>query len=37
LLSEKPSKDRFLIGKNTIYVLTAGELNKIPEVMDGDP
>lgn len=31
---KKPSKDRFLIGKNTIYVLTIEELSKIPKVMD---
>ena len=30
----KPLKDRFLIGKNTIIILAADELNKIPEVMD---
>ena len=31
---KKPSKDKFLIGKNTIYILTIEELNKIPEVID---
>lgn len=31
---KKPSKDRFLIGKNTIYILTSDELEKISEVMD---
>ena len=32
----KPSKDKFLIGKNTMYVLTADELSRIPEVIDKD-
>ena len=32
----KPSKDRFLIGENPIHILTADELNKIPEVIDSD-
>lgn len=32
---KKPLKDKFLIGENSIYILTSDELNKIPEVIDG--
>ena len=32
---KKPKKDKFLIGKNKIFVLTKEELNKIPELIDG--
>lgn len=34
ICKRKPSKDKFLIGKNTIYVLTPDKLSKIPEVID---
>lgn len=30
---KKPKKDKFLIGKNTIFVLEEKELNKIPEIL----
>ena len=29
---KKPKKDKFLIGKNRIFVLEKQELNKIPEI-----
>lgn len=31
----KPKKDKFLIGKNKIFILNNGELNKIPDLIDG--
>lgn len=31
----KPQKDRFLIGKNRIFILNERELYKIPELIDG--
>lgn len=31
----KPKKDKFLIGKNKIFILDKGELNKIPSLIDG--
>lgn len=34
ICKKKPKKDRFLIDRNTIFILTADELAKIPEVMD---
>lgn len=30
----KPKKDKFLIGKNKIFILEDGELNKLPIIMD---
>ena len=32
---KKPQKDRFLIGKNKIFILEASEISKIPELIDG--
>lgn len=31
----KPKKDKFLIGKNEIFILDKEELNKIPNLIDG--
>lgn len=31
----KPKKDKFLIGKNKIFILEKNELNKIPKLIDG--
>ena len=31
----KPKKDKFLIGKNTIFILDKEELNNIPNLIDG--
>lgn len=31
----KPKRDKFLIGKNTIFILDKEELNKIPNLIDG--
>lgn len=33
---KKPKKDNFLIGENKIVILDESELNKIPEILDGD-
>ncbi len=32
---KKPKKDRFLIDKNTIFILEKEELKKLPEIIDG--
>ncbi|RLG15975.1 hypothetical protein DRN69_02120 [Candidatus Pacearchaeota archaeon] len=32
---KKPKRDKFLIGKNKIFVLDESELNKIPSLIDG--
>ena len=32
---KKPKRDRFLIGKNRIFILEEQELNKIPEILKG--
>jgi len=29
-----PKKDRFLIGKNKIFIILESELSKIPEIVD---
>lgn len=33
---KKPKKDRFLMGKNKIFILEKSELNKIPRLIDRD-
>ena len=35
ICKNKPKKDSFLIGKNTILVLEETELNRLPELIDG--